>query len=54
VPATSATFLAFFSFFLLWPLTELMKQTRQAVCAIKQSRFLRCLWESTSMGSNQP
>ncbi len=44
VPATSATFLAYFSFFLLWPLTVLMKQTRQAVCAIKQSILLRCLW----------
>jgi len=31
-------------FFLLWPLTVLMKQTRQAVRAIKQSRLLRCLW----------
>jgi hypothetical protein len=44
VPTTSATFLAFFFFFfLLWPLTVLMKQTRQAVCAIKQSILLRCL-----------
>jgi hypothetical protein len=31
VPATSATFLAIFLFFLLWPLTVLMRQTRQAV-----------------------
>ncbi len=30
--------------FLLWPLTVLMKQTRQAVHAIKQSILLRCLW----------
>jgi hypothetical protein len=44
VPATSTTFLAFFSFFLMWPLTVLMKQTRQAVHAIKQSILLRCLW----------
>ncbi len=44
VPATSATFLAFFLFFLRWPLTVLMKQTRQAVCAVKQSILLRCLW----------
>jgi hypothetical protein len=43
VPATSTTFLAFFLFFLLWPLTVLMKQTRQAVRLVKQSIFLRCL-----------
>ncbi len=30
--------------FLLWPLTVLMNQTRQAVHAIKQSILLRCLW----------
>ncbi len=42
VPATSAAFLAFFSFFLLWPLTVLMKQTSRAVRAIKQSILLRC------------
>ncbi len=44
VPAISTTFLAFFLFFLLWVLAVLMKQTRQAVCAIKQSILLRCLW----------
>ncbi len=33
-----------FSFFLLQPLTVLMKQTRQAVCAIKQTILLRCVW----------
>jgi hypothetical protein len=32
--------------FLLQPLTVLMKQTRQAVRAIKQSILLRCLWFS--------
>ncbi len=32
-----------FCSFLLRPLTVLMKQTRQAVCAIKQSILLRCL-----------
>jgi len=32
-PATRATFLAFFLFFLLWPLAVLMKQTRQVVRA---------------------
>ncbi len=32
--------IGFFSFFLLQPFTVLMKQTRQAVCAIKQSIFL--------------
>jgi hypothetical protein len=31
-------------FFLLQPLTVLMKQTRQAVHAIKQSILLRFLW----------
>jgi hypothetical protein len=31
-------------FFLLRPLTVLMKQARQAVCAVKQSILLRCLW----------
>jgi hypothetical protein len=53
VPATSATFLAFFLFFLLWLLTVLMKQTRQAVCAIKQSILLRCLWCSVSVSNFQ-
>ncbi len=48
VPTTSTTFLAFFPFFLLWPLTVLMKQTRQVVCAVKQSIFLKCLWSGHS------
>jgi hypothetical protein len=48
VPATSATFLAFFLFFLLRPLTVLMKQTRQAVHAVKHSLLLRCLWMKQS------
>ncbi len=43
VPTTSATFLAFFLFFLLCPLTVPMKPTRQAVRATKQSILLRCL-----------
>ncbi len=30
--------------FLIWPLRLLMKQTRQAVHAIKQSILLRCPW----------
>ncbi len=34
VPATSKVIIAFFSSFLLQPLTVLMKQTRQPVCAI--------------------
>jgi hypothetical protein len=38
VPATSTVLIAFF--FLLQPLTVLMKQTRQPVCAIKQSIYL--------------
>jgi hypothetical protein len=41
VPTTSITFLAFF---LVWPLTVLMKQTWQAVRAVKLSIILRCLW----------
>ncbi len=41
VPATSAAHNSLlFSFFLLQPFTVLIKQTRQAVCAIKQSIFL--------------
>ncbi len=36
--------------FLPWPLTVLMKQTRQAVCAIKQSTLLRCLWKEIRHG----
>ncbi len=42
VPATSTGLWRLL--FLLWPLTVLMKQTRQAVCTIKQSILLRCLW----------
>ncbi len=51
VPAASASlnsqqayFLFLFLFLLLRPLTVLLKQTRQAVHAVKQSIFLRCLW----------
>ncbi len=40
VPTTSAVLIAFFSSFLLRPLTVLMKQTRQLVHAIKQSNYL--------------
>jgi hypothetical protein len=35
---------------LLWPLTVLMKQTRQAINAVKQSVLLRCLWFSQTDG----
>jgi hypothetical protein len=42
VPATSANLQRLL--FLLRPLTVLIKQTRQAVRAIKQSILLRCLW----------
>jgi hypothetical protein len=42
-PHLSRVFLIFFSF-LLQPLTVLIRQTRQAVHAINQSIFLRCLW----------
>jgi hypothetical protein len=44
VPNTSATSSKAFSLFLVQPLTVLMKQTRQAVHAIKQSILLRYLW----------
>jgi hypothetical protein len=30
--------------FLLQPLTELKVTARQAVCAINQTSFMRCLW----------
>jgi hypothetical protein len=44
VPTTSATRNRLLSFlFLMRPFTVLVKQTRQAVCAVKQSVFLRCL-----------
>jgi hypothetical protein len=45
VAATSAARnrLLFF-LFVLWPFTVLMKQTRQAVYAVKQCIFLTCLW----------
>ncbi len=42
VPAASASLNRLL--FLLQLLTVLMKQTRQAVLAIKQSILLRCLW----------
>ncbi len=42
VPPTSASLPRLL--FLLHPLTVLMKQTRQAVFAIKQYLLLRCLW----------
>jgi hypothetical protein len=37
-------FQVFFFHFLQWPLTVLMKQTKQAVLTFKQSILLRCLW----------
>jgi hypothetical protein len=42
VPATSASLPRLL--FLLQPLTALMKQARQVVCAVKQTILLRCLW----------
>ncbi len=42
--ATSARLSRLLFLFLWWPLTVLMKQTRQAVHAFKQSILLRCLW----------
>jgi hypothetical protein len=44
VPTTSTGLNRLFSFLLLRPLTVLMKETRQAIRAIKQSILLRCLW----------
>jgi hypothetical protein len=45
VPVTSAARnRLFFFLFLLQPFTVLMKQTRQVLCAVKQSIFLRGLW----------
>jgi hypothetical protein len=41
MPATSAGLSRLL--FLRWPLTVLMKQTRQVVCTLKQSLLLRCL-----------
>jgi hypothetical protein len=41
-PLLALVFVGFF--FWLQPLTVLMKQTRQAVRAVKQSILLRCLW----------
>jgi len=43
--------IAFFSSFLLRPFTVLMKQTRQAVRAVKQSRFLDVYAGNTKGGS---
>ncbi len=40
MPATSTVLIAFFSSFLLQPLTVLMKQTRQPVRTVKQSIYL--------------
>ncbi len=42
-PLQVPVFQGFFFFFLRWPLTVLMKQTRQAVCAFNQSILLICL-----------
>ncbi len=43
-PPLAPHFQPFFLFFLLRPLTVLMKQARQAIRAFKQSILLRCLW----------
>ncbi len=42
-PLLALHFKAFFFSFLLWLLTVLMRQKRQAIRAIKKSIFLRCL-----------
>jgi hypothetical protein len=52
VPATSTSLKRLL--FLLWPLTVLMKQTRQVVCAIKQSILFRCLWLAQTKKVNKP
>jgi hypothetical protein len=49
VPATSAILVAYFSSFLLRPLTVLMKQTRQPVCTVKQSIYLDVYEENKNM-----
>ncbi len=46
MPATSVDSSKALFAFLLRPLTVLMRQTRQAVGAINQSIFRRCLWAS--------
>jgi hypothetical protein len=46
VPATSAGLSRRLFLFLGWPLTVLMKKTRQAICTFKQSILLRCIWLS--------
>ncbi len=39
-PLLAQLIIGFFIFFLLQPFTVLMKQTRQSICAVKQSIFL--------------
>jgi len=54
VPATSAARnRLFFFLFLLWPFTVLIKQTRQAVRAIKQSIFLDVYGCITQVGQGK-
>ncbi len=43
-PLIVLVLIGFFSSFLLWLLTVLMKQIRQAVYAIQHSIIFRCLW----------
>ncbi len=52
VPASIATYSKTFWLFSLRPITVLMRQTRQAVRAINQSIFLRCLWNQLSAVHN--
>jgi hypothetical protein len=54
-PLQAQLITGFFSFFLLRQFTVLMKQTRQAVCAIKQSIFLdvyEATWERVVLFTN--
>jgi hypothetical protein len=39
--------------FLGWPLTVLNRQTRQVVCDIKHSIFLRCVWSKLRKARRQ-
>ncbi len=52
VPTTSATFLAFFSFFLAVAIKSTNETNKQAVCAINYSIFLRCPWMEQHTSKN--
>jgi hypothetical protein len=54
VPATSTASSSSFKGILRQPLTVITRQMRQAVHAINQSIFLRCLWAWLTGSTNQP